>query len=121
MNSQRVIVWTVGVAGVALMIAFVLYGRVRDSEGDARPQLPALVTRQNLPALFNHRVQSVTEEIRSHPNNLDLVRALARLYHANGLHREARSCYATVAARKNGLTARDHYYLADIAQNEGNL
>lgn len=49
------------------------------------------------------------------------LRKLARLYQANRLFAEAKACYRVIEARGLALSARDHYYLADVAQNEGDL
>jgi tetratricopeptide (TPR) repeat protein len=121
MNSQRAVYWMVGVATLAVVVAFLIHGGGRESKSSAGPQLPGLVAYKNLPAAFNQRLRGVFEQIRLRPDDMDSVRKLARLYHANGLYGEARSCYTLLAVHSVGLNARDHYYLADIAQNESNL
>jgi tetratricopeptide (TPR) repeat protein len=76
---------------------------------------------ENLSPQFVQVLQRARDDARAHPHDLDRLRKLARLYHANRLYREARTCYQTIAATPPGLTARDRYYLADIAQNENDL
>lgn len=81
------------------------------------PKLPALVPYEKLPAVFNQALHA----LRSAAPEPEVVRRLARLYHANRLFAEAKACYRVVAAAPGGLTGRDHYYLADIAQQENDL
>ncbi len=52
---------------------------------------------------------------------MESVRELALLYQANRLYGEARACYRVVSMSPGGLSARDHYYLAAIAQEESDL
>jgi len=49
------------------------------------------------------------------------VRNLAHLYQANRLYPEARACFLVIASGPGGLSARDHYCLADMAQEESDL
>lgn len=88
----------------------------------AVPALPALVKYENLPGAFNQALQEAHAKA-GQPAAYDpaALRQLARLYHANRLFREARTIYAILAAGPSGLEARDHYLLADIAQNENDL
>lgn len=116
MKRRRIIQWAVGCGtGLAIAAGFAL------SRGSSRPQLPAVTHYGNLPARFYQTLQSTRDRVRSHGNDPEDVRKLARLYQANRLYLEARTCYQMIAATPSGLTARDHYYLADIALNEGNL
>jgi tetratricopeptide (TPR) repeat protein len=75
----------------------------------------------NLPAQFDQVLQTARDKVRSHGNDPGEMRKLAHLYQANRLYPEARGCYQAIAVTPAGLTARDHYYLADIAQNENDL
>lgn len=88
---------------------------------NSRSQLPPVSHYQNLPALFNQTLQGAYNRAHSHETDPEEVRKLARLYQANRLYKEARACYQVIAATSAGLTARDHYYLADIDQNENDL
>ncbi|HEX2855605.1 MAG TPA: tetratricopeptide repeat protein [Opitutaceae bacterium] len=76
---------------------------------------------ENLPAQFDQALQRTRDEARAHKNDPERIRKLARLYHANRFYQEARTCYQEIATTRGGLNARDHYYLADIAQNENDL
>jgi len=116
MNRRRLVQWTVG-CGVSLAVAagFILSGRSH------RQPLPDDSHEGDLPEAFYQTLRSTRENVRAHRNDPEEVRKLARLYQANRRYREARACYQLIAATPPGLTARDHYYLADIAQNENDL
>jgi tetratricopeptide (TPR) repeat protein len=86
-----------------------------------RPRLPAPAVYGNLPAPFNKALQGARERADSRGRAADSVRDLAHLYQANRLFAEARECYGVIAASRDGLTARDHYCLAAIAQDESDL
>ncbi|HEU5080063.1 MAG TPA: tetratricopeptide repeat protein [Opitutaceae bacterium] len=60
-------------------------------------------------------------EAARHAGDADKLRSLAYLYVANGKTTEARTCFALIARTREGLSAQDHYYLADIAQAQNNL
>ena len=116
MTRRRIIPWAIGGA-VVLAFAFGLRWR-RPAAG---PQLPAAVHYGNLPDRFNQALQAARDQLRSPATDAEGVRKLARLYQANRLFAEARTCYRLIESTPAGLTARDHYYLADIAQNENDL
>jgi tetratricopeptide (TPR) repeat protein len=89
--------------------------------GNDRPSLPAISPHANLPEDFDRALREAVDRIGDPAKNPDAMRKLALLYHANRLFTEAKACYRVIAASPPGLTARDHYYLADIAQNENDL
>ena len=75
----------------------------------------------NLPPAFARALKSARDRALRDGHSADDVRALAHLYHANRLFDEARTSYELLQAMPGGLDARDHYYLADIAQYQGDL
>ena len=85
----------------------------------AGPRLPAEAPYPALPAAFGQALRQA--RARAAAGRADDVRALARLYEANRLFAEAKACYRVVAAGSGGLSGRDHYYLAAIAQAESDL
>ena len=85
------------------------------------PELPALHKYEHLPVGFHQALQQDRADVGRLPNDPDALRKLARLYQANRLFQEAQFCYRTIEKTATKLTARDHYYLADIALNEGDL
>jgi tetratricopeptide (TPR) repeat protein len=85
------------------------------------PKLPPLARYDNQPALFNDAVRDAREKARRSGLDPSDVRSLAHLYQANRLNDEARACYEILRKGGEGLTATDHYYLADIAQYQGDL
>jgi tetratricopeptide (TPR) repeat protein len=113
MTRRRLVTGTI-VVGLAIA-AGVLILRER------RPQLPAIARYVNLPASFNQALQRARDKIHSPAGEPDAVRSLAQLYQANRLFSEAKACYRVIASTAAGLSARDHYYLADIAESENDL
>ena len=85
------------------------------------PPLPAAAHYADLPPIFDRVLQNARATADSRGGDPAAVRELARLYQANELDREAQACYRAIAATPSGLTARDHYFLADIARHEGDL
>ncbi|HEX2862918.1 MAG TPA: tetratricopeptide repeat protein [Lacunisphaera sp.] len=67
------------------------------------------------------RLRAARDEIRDPARDAGAVRRLARLYHANGHYEQAKQCYELIERRAVGLTAQDHYFIADIALNLGDL
>ena len=114
-RRTRFIVLALGGGGLALAGFF--WGR---HQGRAHA-LPPLVEDPRLPALFNQTLQSKYAAAKSQPKDPEPLRSLARLYEANRHYAEARVCYARVARLSGGLTAHDHYDLAEIAENENDL
>ncbi len=112
----RTIFWVAG-CGLGLMIIAGLALRGQRN----RTQLPAVAHYGKLPVQFDQALQTARDRVFSHENAPDEARKLARLYQANRLYPEARACYQVIAATAAGLTAQDHYYLADIAQNDGDV
>ena len=116
MTWRRILPWVVGCGlGLAFAAGFAW------SRLGHRPQLPADARYANLPAGFARALESVRARVVSTDRDPAEIRRLARLYQANRLYAEARACYRVIAAAAGGLTARDHYYLADIAGNENDL
>jgi tetratricopeptide (TPR) repeat protein len=113
--GRNIVIWVLG-GLVALVLAAVVLWRMSGG-----PPLPALATYPNLPASFHRALQVARTSADARPRDPAALRQLARLYQANRLFAEARACYAVIAATGPGLQARDHYYLADLAQNENDL
>jgi tetratricopeptide (TPR) repeat protein len=86
-----------------------------------RSRLPALVAYPGLPAPFSRALATARDKALAGVSSTDDVRGLAQLYQANRLFTEARACYQVIAAKPGGLSARDHYYLAAMAQDEDAL
>ncbi|HEY1791603.1 MAG TPA: tetratricopeptide repeat protein [Opitutaceae bacterium] len=82
------------------------------------PGLPPYARHPALPASFDAAL--VAAYGRASSRGADSVRELAALYLANGLYDEASACYR-VAPLSRSLSARDHYYLAMIAQAKSDL
>ena len=115
MKRRKIIGWTAAVAvGLALVVAM---GLSRKS----LPPLPPLVQYPQLPVDFARALELARANVTSWRNDPESLRALARLYQANRLFAEAESCYRVMAESGFSYSARDHYLLADIAQNSGNL
>ena len=116
MKRLRLILWAVaGGACIATAVGPAC------SRGANRPQLPVAQHYAKLPDKFNQILQQTLDKARSHGNDPVDVRKLARLYQANRLYREARVCYHIIEASAGKLSARDHYYLANIDQDENDL
>ena len=103
-----------GVVAAALAVTALVWRR-------HAAKLPLLARYENRPALFNDAVGDAREKARRSGLDPSDVRALAHLYQANRLNDEARACYEILRKSGEGLTATDHYYLADIAQYQGDL
>jgi len=86
-----------------------------------RSRLPAIVTYPSLPAAFSRALAAARDKALSVNSSNSDLRNLARLYQANRLYTEARTCYQVIDSRPGGLVARDHYYLAAMAQDEDAL
>lgn len=111
MNSRKVAVWALcGAATLAVAGAGVLLARKL-----AAPQLPGEARYASLPAAFNQALDAQRDRVRRGDYAADDLRALARLFQANRLYNEAGACYQIIAKR-SGLDAHDHYYLAAMAQ-----
>jgi tetratricopeptide (TPR) repeat protein len=83
--------------------------------------LPASRHYGNLPEVFNQALQDARERIRAKGADPGELRKLAHLYQANRLDPEARACFQQLAGTAAGLAPRDHYYLADLDLNAGDL
>lgn len=88
---------------------------------DSGPPLPALKDYEDLPAAFAEELLKRREEVIAASYEPKALLDLARLYHANRFYSEAQACYQLGAANSANLNARDHYHLADLALNQGNL
>jgi tetratricopeptide (TPR) repeat protein len=83
--------------------------------------LPTLPMNAVIPTALRERLQTTRDEIRDPARDGNAVRRLARLHHANGHYDQAKQCYELIAVGAAGLTPRDHYFIADIALNLGDL
>ncbi len=102
-------------AAAAVVLAAAALILIRHYRG---PGLPAAAHYANLPAAFGDALGKARERAAARPIDPDRVRDLARLYQANRLFPEARACYGVLAASGGGLTARDHYLLSALAEDE---
>ncbi len=107
---------------IASVLAAILTLGVTACRRAELPRLPVLVPHAQLPPAFDQALREARGAVdRASVPEPEAVRRLARLYHANRLFAEAKACYRVIAAAPGGLTARDHYYLADIAQQDSDL
>ena len=114
MNRRRILPWAVAVGAVIALAAALVWRR------SAPPAaLPADARYDRLPESFARALHAARARTVASGQDPRDVRQLARLYQANRLYPEARSCFWLIGPA--ALTARDHYYLADIAQNENDL
>ena len=109
MTAQRVI----GIVALFITLGLAACHRPKSAA------LPAFHSYIALPPQFNQALQRLHEQHAAQPADLEIVRKLAYVYQANRLYTEAKACYSILASRSPGLTAHDHYYLADLAQAEG--
>jgi len=116
MRRRRIVLGSIACAAALALAAVFILGRQNN-----RPRLPALARYGNLPEPFNQALQRARARAESRGHGSDDVRDLARLYQANRLYPEAEACYRVIAASPGGLSARDHYYLAAIAQEKSDL
>jgi predicted Zn-dependent protease len=116
MKKRRVTLWiAVGCACFVIAVAGVALRR-RNT-----PRLPPEANYGNLPALFSAALKDARDRAISGGFAPDDIRALAHLYQANRLNDQALACYGLLRSTPGGLSARDHYYLAEIAQYQGDL
>jgi len=116
MNPRRLTWLGAAVAGI-----FVLIGGWVWLQERSRPRLPEAASYSHLPAQFNARLAVTRREAAVRHASPEAVRRLARLYQANRLDREARTCYSWLGQSEGGLSAQDHYFLADLALNASDL
>jgi tetratricopeptide (TPR) repeat protein len=83
------------------------------------PHLPADADIRGLPAAFRTALDASRAKVVDGGFKPDDLRALARLYQANRLNSQARACYAIIGPV--AATAHDHYYLAGMAEDDGDL
>ena len=116
MTGRGKILWAIGVLSLAGAAAAVL------AEWRAHaPRLPERTRYENMAPAFGTALLAAREKVLAGSFNAGDIRELARLYQANRLNDEARACYAILGKTAPGLTAKDHYYLADIAAYQGDL
>jgi tetratricopeptide (TPR) repeat protein len=113
---RRTILWVIGCT-----LTLILAIGIGWFQTHPRLQLPSAARYEKLPEIFNRTLQSRRDQVNLSRDDPDEVRKLANLYQANRLYREARACYSIIAKSPGGLTAHDHYYLADLDQNENDL
>lgn len=82
---------------------------------------PVLISHPNFPPAFDQALNAAQTEVRSHPADPKPLRILAHLYEANRFSKEAKACYETLKATPSGLNPQDHYLLANLALNDGDL
>ncbi len=126
MKSRSFVTWAiVAGAGFGILLGVAIRRTPARSNlattAPVRPSPPADSRYAKLPVAFAEALRQAQDQVRASKNDPEEIRKLARLYQANRLYREASACYETIAAIPPGLVARDHYYLADIAQNENDL
>lgn len=97
--------------GTILLLA----GCARDS---ALPEVPARPDLSAFPAGLTRAVDAAEAALRASPSDRALWLQLGRLHHANGFTAPARGCYLA-AANDPALAARACYYLAQLAQTDG--
>jgi tetratricopeptide (TPR) repeat protein len=115
--KNRLLVWLLCLGAVVVLASVAAHFARRPSSGS----LPPSEAYPHLAPLFAQVLAQARTKVSEAPANDDAWRFLARLYQANRLFEQARTCYRVVASRPPGLSASDHYYLSDIAQNEGDL
>jgi Flp pilus assembly protein TadD len=107
--------WMILACACAAVAAGFVVRKIKDA-----PRLPPDGAYERLPAIFNTALHAKRARVRENGFAPEDLRSLAHLYQANRLYGEARSCYR-IRALAAALTAQDHYYLADIAQYQGDL
>jgi tetratricopeptide (TPR) repeat protein len=117
MMNRRSVILGIAVAGACVAIAVAVTGARRRNI----PVLPPSSRYDKLPAPFNSALQAARDRVVNGAYGSEDIRELAHLYQANRLNDQARVCYEILRKRPDGLTAMDHYYLADIAQYQGDL
>ena len=106
--------WGIVAAAACLVAAgFLLERRIHG------PRLPADRDYRSLPAAFRAALDASRAKVVSGGFKPDDLRALARLYQANRLDPQARACYAIIGPAS--ATAHDRYYLAGMAEDDGDL
>jgi tetratricopeptide (TPR) repeat protein len=113
-SRKKTLGFAVAFALLAVAVAGTLAVRRR------APALPVPDHYSGQPAQFNAALQAARAKVAGGGYDPDDVRELAHLYEANRLNDEASACYGLLR-RGQGLTARDHYCLADIAAYQGDL
>lgn len=86
-----------------------------------RGVLPELRAYPNLPNSFTAVLSSTRAAVRDPTRDAPQLRKLAQLYQANRLNQEARACYDLIARISPGLEPRDHYLLAQLMLDAGEL
>ncbi|HEY1764502.1 MAG TPA: tetratricopeptide repeat protein [Opitutaceae bacterium] len=116
MSGRRLVITVIaGAAAIGLAAALIVMRR------PGRPRLPASARYESLPSSFSAALEQARRKAEEPSGNGDATRDLARLYQANRLYPEAKACFAVVAAGPGGLTPKDHYLLAAIAEDESDL
>jgi tetratricopeptide (TPR) repeat protein len=114
-RAARLLLWA-GAVAILAAGAWALYlARTRP------PALPPLAAYPLLPAGFSVRLREARASATHDENRPEAFRALAKLYLANRLDEPARACLELLRGTPGGLTAKDHYFLALIAEDEDDL
>ncbi|MEO7600487.1 MAG: tetratricopeptide repeat protein, partial [Opitutus sp.] len=106
---------------ITACVALAIAGGWRILRRAPYPGLPPAVRDERLPQEFSVALDRARADVERAPQRAEPVRRLASLYQANGLLAEARACYQRIAELESGLSAQDHYALADLALGLGDL
>ena len=93
------------------------FGGWRLHQANREARLPAPVAYLERPAIFRLSLQQARSRVLSGGFRAADLRNLAHLYQANRLNEEAGVCYRLIADRQ----PQDSYYLAEIAEDAGDL
>jgi Flp pilus assembly protein TadD len=116
MISPRTVLWSL--ACVVCLVASV--GALVLARREATLKIPGELRYDGRPAAFNQALDSARNRVHNGNYKTEDLRSIAHLFQANRLDTEALACYQIIAKR-SGLNAHDHYYLAEIAQFQGDL
>lgn len=106
---------------VAAIGALAIVWRLRPAARDKRVADAESISATTYSAPLAQELAKRKAALAKHPKDASALRALAQLYLANRLYSEARAVYTQLAVFPDGLTAQDHYYLAEIAQQTNAL
>lgn len=122
-SVRRKVLWIGLFVGLALIVGVFVFIHRRQGSTPAEPVAVASseIARKNYPAPMAKELSRRVSAVAAEPSNPAAVRSLARFYHANRLYDEAKATYRKLQELPGGLTAQDHYYLADIAQQNNAL
>jgi tetratricopeptide (TPR) repeat protein len=114
--SKRVKFLSGGAALAAVVLAGVVGRHLQRAALESR--LPAPAAYSDRPAIFRSSLGQARARVLANSFRADDLRSLAHLYQANRLNVEAGACYRLIA---EGRQPEDSYYLAEIAEDAGDL